>query len=108
MEQLVIAAPPDGSIGVLLRAYRHWALLSQEQLAARAGLSERTVRDLEADRVRTPHTDTIAAAGRCAAAKRAGARELVGGRPAGESPAGHARARRPRAAARQRPRPAVW
>jgi len=34
-------------------------LLSQEQLAARAGLSERTVRDLEADRVRSPRTDTV-------------------------------------------------
>src|SRR5262249_58902885 len=35
------------------------ALVSQEQLAARAGLSERTVRDLEAGRVRSPRTDTV-------------------------------------------------
>jgi len=59
MEQLVIAAPPDGSIGALLRACRRRALLSQEQLAARAELSERTVRNLEAGRVRVPRTDTV-------------------------------------------------
>ena len=59
MEKLVIAAPPDGSIGALLRASRRRALLSQEQLAARAELSERTVRNLEAGRVRTPRIDTV-------------------------------------------------
>jgi len=50
MEQLVSAsvAAPRGSFGAFLRARRHRALLSQEQLAARAELSERTVRDLEA------------------------------------------------------------
>jgi DNA-binding XRE family transcriptional regulator len=48
MEQLASAPPPDGSIGALLRAFRHRACLSQEQLAARADLSERTVRNLEA------------------------------------------------------------
>ena len=59
MEQVIIGPPPDSSFGVLLRAWRRRALLSQEQLAARAGLSERTVRDLEADRVRSPRTDTV-------------------------------------------------
>src|SRR5262249_56095612 len=48
-----------GSLGAFLRACRHRALLSQEQLAARAGLSERTVRDLETGRVRSPRADTV-------------------------------------------------
>jgi transcriptional regulator with XRE-family HTH domain len=59
MEQLASAPPPDGSFGALLRTFRHRACLSQEQLAARAELSERTVRNLEAGRVRSPRTDTV-------------------------------------------------
>ena len=59
MEQPVSAAlPPHGSFGAFLRARRHRALLSQEQLAGRAELSERTVRDLETGRVRSPRPDT--------------------------------------------------
>src|SRR5262249_14116394 len=58
MEQLVIA-PPPGSFGALLRACRHRVCLSQEQLAARAGVSERTVHNLEAGRVRSPRNDTV-------------------------------------------------
>jgi transposase len=60
MEQPVSdSLPPHGSFGALLRACRHRALLSQEQLAARAELSDRTVRDIEAGRVRSPRTDTV-------------------------------------------------
>jgi len=59
MEQLVSASPLPGSFGALLRSRRHRAYLSQEQLAMRAEVSERTVRNLEADRVRSPRTDTV-------------------------------------------------
>jgi len=51
--------PPRGSFGALVRAYRNRAFLSQEQLAERAELSERTVRNLEAQRVRSPRPDTV-------------------------------------------------
>jgi transcriptional regulator with XRE-family HTH domain len=59
MEQLVSAPPPNGSFGALLRTRRRRALLTQEKLAARAELSVRTVRNLEADRVRSPRHDTV-------------------------------------------------
>ena len=59
MGQLITAPPPASSFGALLRACRHRAYLSQEELAARAELSERTVRNLEADRVRSPRTDSV-------------------------------------------------
>src|SRR5262249_42379134 len=59
MEQPVNTSSPPASFGVLLRARRHWACLSQEQLAARAELSERTVRNLEVGRVQSPRADTL-------------------------------------------------
>jgi transcriptional regulator with XRE-family HTH domain len=59
MEELVSVSPPPGWFGALLRACRHRACLSQQQLAAQAELSERTVRNLEAGRVRSPRTDTV-------------------------------------------------
>src|SRR5215471_568778 len=60
MEQVLqVPLPPRGSFGALVRAGRHRAFLSQEQLAERAELSERTVRNLEADRVRSPRAETV-------------------------------------------------
>jgi len=59
MEQPASASAPPASFGALLRARRHRACLSQEQLAARAELSERTVRNLEAGRVQAPRADTM-------------------------------------------------
>jgi helix-turn-helix protein len=50
LDQLVNDSLPPGSFGALLRARRHRACLSQEQLGARAELSERTVRNLEPGR----------------------------------------------------------
>ena len=59
MDQLVNDSLPPGSFGALLRACRHRACLSQEQMAARAELSERTVRNLEAGQVQSPRVDTV-------------------------------------------------
>ena len=59
MELLIVTAPPAyDSFGALLRAHRHRSLLSQQELAARSGLSERTIRNLEANRVRVPRAST--------------------------------------------------
>jgi transcriptional regulator with XRE-family HTH domain len=55
-----LAVPaPAASFGELLRAHRERALLSQEKLAVRAGLSARTIRELEAGRVRRPRETSV-------------------------------------------------
>lgn len=45
----------------MLRAYRERALLTQEDLAERTGLSTRTIRRLESDQLRRPRLATIRA-----------------------------------------------
>ncbi|MEW1836389.1 tetratricopeptide repeat protein [Nonomuraea angiospora] len=46
-------------LGELLRGWRERALLTQEQVAARAGLNVRTVRRLEADELRRPRSASV-------------------------------------------------
>jgi transcriptional regulator with XRE-family HTH domain len=46
-------------VGAWLRAWRRRLLLTQEQLADHAGVSVRTIADLEAGRVRHPRGDTL-------------------------------------------------
>ena len=53
------ARTAQANFGALLRAHRRRLPLTQEQLAERAGLSERTLRNLEAGRIRRPYPDTI-------------------------------------------------
>ena len=62
MQQDVHAAGWAGdhvSLGGLVRAHRGRLRLTQEELAERAGLSERTLRNLEGGRIRRPYPDTI-------------------------------------------------
>jgi transcriptional regulator with XRE-family HTH domain len=48
-----------GAFGARLRTCRQAAGLSQEELAARSGLSVRTIRDLERGRTRWPYQDSL-------------------------------------------------
>ena len=54
---LAAATPRDS--GRILRRHRRLAGWTQEELAHRAGLSVRAIRDFEAGRVRRPHSQTI-------------------------------------------------
>ncbi|MFI7126794.1 ATP-binding protein [Nonomuraea sp. NPDC050153] len=49
----------EPGLGALLRGWRERALLTQEQVAARAGLNVRTVRRLEADELRRPRSASV-------------------------------------------------
>src|ERR671938_4578 len=53
-------ATEDRPFGALLRAYRVAAGLSQEELAERAHLSQRTISDLERGVTMAPYRDTVA------------------------------------------------
>jgi tetratricopeptide (TPR) repeat protein/transcriptional regulator with XRE-family HTH domain len=55
----VVGSIPAAPFRVLLRRYREAALLSQDALAERAGLSPRAIRDLEAGRVQRPHGSSV-------------------------------------------------
>jgi predicted ATPase/DNA-binding XRE family transcriptional regulator len=81
------------SFGPLLRRYRTAAGLTQEALAARAGLSVRAISDLERGRKQTPRRETVrllaealALPPRRRALLEAAARPMLGPAPAGESP----------------------
>jgi len=50
---------PDPSFAQMLRRYRRAAGLTQEGLAERAGLSTRTVSDLERGEILAPRQDTL-------------------------------------------------
>jgi tetratricopeptide (TPR) repeat protein/transcriptional regulator with XRE-family HTH domain len=54
-------APPSGptALGALLRALRKRALLTQEELAERAGLSATTIKNFETGRIRRPRLESI-------------------------------------------------
>ncbi|MEV4179552.1 BTAD domain-containing putative transcriptional regulator [Nonomuraea sp. NPDC049709] len=52
-------ATPEPAFGALIRTWRERALLTQDQLAARAGLNVRTVRRLEAGELRRPRSTTV-------------------------------------------------
>ncbi len=54
---LTTTGEPD--FGTLMRGFRQRALLTQEELASRAGLSARTIRRLESSQLRRPRQATI-------------------------------------------------
>ena len=54
-----VAVGPDDSFGGLLRAWRRRAQMTQEELAERSGVSDRTVRNLETGRAQVPHRRTV-------------------------------------------------
>jgi transcriptional regulator with XRE-family HTH domain len=57
--QAASSAADQVPLAALVREYRDLRGLTQEQLAGRAGLSERTVRNLERGRIRRPYPDTV-------------------------------------------------
>jgi tetratricopeptide (TPR) repeat protein/transcriptional regulator with XRE-family HTH domain len=56
---LNVADEPDGGLGTVLRQYRVAAGLTQEELAERAGLSVRALRDMERGHTRRPYRHSL-------------------------------------------------
>jgi DNA-binding SARP family transcriptional activator/tetratricopeptide (TPR) repeat protein/DNA-binding XRE family transcriptional regulator len=71
-----MAAESFRTVGALLRRHRVQAGLTQDELAARAGLGPRTVRDIEGGRVRVPRYRSVAALSAALALSDADRREL--------------------------------
>ena len=59
METAGPSTPRESSFGALLRRHRLAAGLTQEALAERAGISERSIRDFERGVARRPHRETV-------------------------------------------------
>ncbi|MEV4894652.1 NB-ARC domain-containing protein [Nonomuraea sp. NPDC055795] len=58
-EEPIVQEFTGPSLGAMLRGWRERALLTQEQLAERAGLSVRTIRRLEGDRPHRPRSTSL-------------------------------------------------
>src|SRR5262245_40614049 len=56
-----VAAGDGGTFGAVLRGFRWRARLTQEELAERSGVSVRTIRSLERDRLLTPRWSSLRA-----------------------------------------------
>ncbi|HEU4346182.1 MAG TPA: BTAD domain-containing putative transcriptional regulator, partial [Actinoplanes sp.] len=67
---------PGAAMAAVLRRHRIGAGLTQDQLAGRAGLSVRTVRDIESGRVRAPRDRSLAALAAALGLSEAGRGEL--------------------------------
>src|ERR1700678_1933877 len=99
---------PGSRFGVLVQAYRHEAGLTQQELAAKAGLSVAALRDIEQCRRHWPRPRTLAALSDALGLDSEHAAHLVtaGRRPASSWPGPETRsgsAREP-----ERPRQGLW
>ncbi|MFI6536995.1 NB-ARC domain-containing protein [Nonomuraea sp. NPDC050547] len=100
-EEPIVQEFTGPSLGAMLRGWRERALLTQEQLAERAGLSVRTIRRLEGDHPHRPRGTSLSLLAAALSLNAAEQRRLITTARAGIAPAGDAAAPRqlPRATA---------